>query len=189
MTIQAIDGTKKIVKLENYHLTPVYELRRKVSSYGNIRLIIGETVLEDFDEEGHIMLLCSYPQLHDGATLYQINLPDATCMQVNVNCRYQNSFEQNMLNHTIVHLRVPACFDENFTLGCPGFIQIENPNKFTVQSFVRAMESFGHITIVQTDDGLLSMSRNELLHQDIDAVISTLKCLKDGCTVNISNQW
>ncbi len=189
-TIQAIDGTKKKVELENHCLTPVYELKNKVyNSFGKIRLTFGKTILEDFDEEGHMMLLCSYPQLHDGATLYQINLPDATSIHVHVLC---NASKQNIFNrYTNVKLRVPTHFDENFTMECPRLIHIENPNEFTVQRFISAMENFGTIESVQTNDALESMSRNKLLDPSIpsDAVVSSVKCLEDGCTVKIYDQY
>ena len=169
LTIQTIDGTKKIVELKNNFVTPVYELRSKVSSIDKIRLTISETVLEDFNEEGHIMLLCSYPQLHDGATLYQINLFDA----ISVNCRYQNVPVHNKVNYTKAKLDVPAHLDENVAIGYPPLIHIENPNKFTVQRFIRATENFGRLARVQTNDGQ-NMSRQELSNPSIpssDAVV------------------
>ena len=38
------------------------------------RLTVGNTVLEDWDEEGRIMHLRNYPAIHDGATIYLVQL-------------------------------------------------------------------------------------------------------------------
>ena len=38
------------------------------------RLVVGTTVLEDWDEDGNIMHLYNYPAIHDGATVFLIQL-------------------------------------------------------------------------------------------------------------------
>ncbi len=181
LTIQSIDGTKKIVEIENHFLTPVYELRQKVS-YGNIRLTIGKTILEDFDEEGHMMLLCSYPQLHDGATLYQINLPDA----IRVNCQYRHD-RTFYSEHIKLQRPFDEVLDENFRIERPQFIWIENPKNFTVERFIRAMENFGRISSVQTNYGQQSMSRKDLSYPSTprDAVVSSVKYFDINCRVEL----
>ena len=181
LTIQKIDGAKKIIELENHYHTPVYELRNKVSSYDKIRLTIGETVLEDFDEEGHIMLLCSYPQLHDGATLYQINLPDA----IRVNCEYKQDYT-SYSKHIKLHKPLDEVLHENFRITRPHFICIENPKNFTVQRLVGAMENFGRISGVETNGQC--MSRNELSCLLIlrDAVVSSVKYFDNNCKVELT---
>ncbi len=137
----------------------------------NIRLTIGKTVLEDFDEEGRMMLLCSYPQLHDGATLYQINLPDA----IRVNCEYK--YYDNTSSYKL-HKLLDEVLDEHFTITAhPDFICIENPKTFTVQRFIRAVANFGSIqsiSSVQTNDGQQSISITELSSSPSDAVVSSV---------------
>ena len=68
----------------------------------------------------------------------------------------------NMVNYTNPKLHVPAHFDEHVTMEYPDLICIENPNKFTVQRFIKAMENFGSISSVETTSDGQSMSRNKL---------------------------
>ena len=173
LTIQAIDGTKKKIELRNNCLTPVYELRREVSSYGKIRLIIGETVLKDFDEEGHIMLLCSYPQLHDGATLYQINLPDA----ITIKCQYRIGHPSVACNSDFLHRALERELDEDCTIKRPEFICIENPKNFTIERVFKAMENFGGIQSFQTNDGETRYTSQLRNSSKVTPVVSAIKCV------------
>ena len=84
--VQQLDGTKNSIKLPDINRTPIYKLRELVKEALSIpthqqKLTLGggnnnTIVLEDWDEERGAMAIAHYPSLHDGATLYLVQLTD-----------------------------------------------------------------------------------------------------------------
>ena len=72
--IQPLDGTKTAFELKAHRNTAVFQLKEKISSKLDIlphqqKLTAGTTVLDDWDEDGKVLLLCNYPSIHDGVTI------------------------------------------------------------------------------------------------------------------------
>lgn len=68
-------GRKGAVELPHGPLTPVADLKHQVQKKLSVktyqqRLAVGDEILEDYDHKGQWMLLCNYPAIYDGATLY-----------------------------------------------------------------------------------------------------------------------
>ena len=173
LTIQKIDGTKQIVELENHSCTTVHELRMKVSSADNIRLTHGSTVLEDWDEEGNLMLLCSYPDMHDGATLYQINLTGA----IRIN------YQETQLTLILLGIKQGMSSLERTDVAIPAFIYIEDPSRFTIRRLRKVLESCG------ISEGLRPQQKGHRIQPENpniiapDDPVSSLDFIFDGCTV------
>ena len=168
LAVQKIDGTKETVELENHFLTPVFELRHKVS-HGNakVRLTFGRTILEDWDSEGNMMLLCNYPDLHDGATLYQVNLTGA----IRIHCHHKgSSFGMMKLHDQLDH-----ALHECFTITNPQYIFIEDPDHFTVNRLFNALRNIGKETCTLTE--------NQTRILPSDRAISSVGELYDGCRI------
>ena len=169
LTIQTVDGTKQIVELPNQFFTTIHELRMKVSS-DNIRLTHGSTVLEDWDEEGNLMLLCSYPDMHDGATLYQINLTGA------IRIKYQHSNYDWQMR---LHDDLQNVLDEGFEFIPSRFIFIEDPKRFTVNRLIKVLVNCGLKRSIYDSGG------KELVASDDP--VSSVEFIRDGYTFRYSN--
>ena len=81
MYVKQLDGTKTTVELEDHRNTAIFQLKEKVHSALSIlphqqKLTIGTTVLEDWDEDGKVLLLCNYPSIHDGVTIELVHVTE-----------------------------------------------------------------------------------------------------------------
>ena len=94
ITVQQLDGTKTSIELPDINRTPIYKLRELVKEALSIpthqqKLTLGggsnnTIVLEDWDEEGRAMDIAHYPSLHDGVTLYLVQLTEGIHVKVTV---------------------------------------------------------------------------------------------------------
>ena len=87
ITVQQLDGTKTSIELPDINRTPICKLRELVKEALSIpthqqKLTLmgggnnNAIVLEDLDEEGEAMDIAHYPSLHDGVTLYLVQLTE-----------------------------------------------------------------------------------------------------------------
>ena len=86
--VKQLDGTKTTVELEHHRNSPIPQLKEKVGSALSIlphqhKLTAGTTVLEDWDEDGKVSLLCNYPSIYDGVTIYLV------CLTEGIYVKYQ----------------------------------------------------------------------------------------------------
>ena len=60
--------------LQDHKYAPTFSLKKTGSSTLSIpphqqKLTVGSIVLEDWDEDGNVLLLCNYPSIYDGVTI------------------------------------------------------------------------------------------------------------------------
>ena len=89
--VQQLDGSRKKVTLKNPMTLPIFKLREAVKDVVSVppyqqKLVLGETVLEDWDNEGKKLFVTHYPGFYDGVTLYLIQLTDG----IHVKCDYKH---------------------------------------------------------------------------------------------------
>ena len=85
--VQQLNGSKEKVTLKNPTTLPIFKLREAVRDAVSVpthqqRLVLGETVLEDWDNEGKALLVRDYPGFYDGITLYLIQLTDGIHVKI-----------------------------------------------------------------------------------------------------------
>ena len=88
--VQKFNGSKEKVTLKNPMTLPVFKLREAVKDAVSVpthqqRLVLGETVLEDWDNEGEALLVTHYPGFYDGVTLYLIQLTEGIHVKIALN--------------------------------------------------------------------------------------------------------
>ena len=188
LTVQQINGTKNVIELAKRHFTSVYELRQEISRKETIRLTVGTTILEDWDEEGKLMLLCNYPEVHDGATLYQINLTGAM--------RIKHFFWGHNTNeiHDDVQLKIPSIKYPHID-----HIYIEDPHHFSMKRLMRILRNLGleHGSNIYINGHQVSQKGEIGLHEkpqgketrkpaiiDSEDPISSFDLIYNGCTIH-----
>ena len=135
--IQQLDGTKTAFELEAHRNTAVFQLKEKISSKLHIlphqqKLTIGTIVLDDWDEDGKVLLLCNYPSIHDGVTVYLVCLTEGirvNVARVNVAPHLYEEVSRKLEISTRNLLPFPG--DQN--ISSPEYINIPNPKKFTIR--------------------------------------------------------
>ena len=93
------------------------------------RLTVGTTVLEDWDEEGNIMLLQNYPAVYDGATIYLIQLTEGRIFQTHTYFSPQSCSFQN-ISHKFQAVRI----QHSYPYHMYDYINIPNP-KVSISHF------------------------------------------------------
>ena len=191
LTVQQINGTKNVIELAKRHLTSVYELRQEISCEENIRLTVGTTILEDWDEEGKLMLLCNYPEVHDEATLYQINLTGA------MHIKYKFWGDGAKEIHDDLQLKNPSS-----KIICPHIdhVYIEDPHHFSMKRLMKVFRNLGlerGNNIIYVNGRQVSQKSEICSHEkkqrkktrkpalvDSEDPISSFDSIYDGCTVH-----
>ena len=85
------------------------------------KLTIGTTVLEDWDEEGKVLLLCNYPSIHDGVTIYLVCLTKGIHVKIH---HYSNSDILQISERNVIS------FPKDVFISSPKYINIPNPKNF-----------------------------------------------------------
>ena len=135
--VKQLDGTKTRVVLEDHRNTAIFQLKEKVGSALSIpphqqKLTAGTTVLEDWDEDGKVLLLCNYPSIYDGVTIYLVCLTEGIHVKLRdteVNLELQIS-ERNVIS-----------FPKDLSIRAPKYINIPNPKNFTIKHLRDIMQN------------------------------------------------
>lgn len=118
--------------------TPVFKLRDLIRDKLSIlphqqELTVGSIVLEDWDKDGKVLLLCNYPFIYDGVTIEVVRVTEG------VHVKLSNYDEKKLL-------RISQQFSSSTKLAkiCPPeYINIRNPEEMTVHTLMNIMENCG----------------------------------------------
>ena len=85
LNVQLLNGSQVSVQATGSALTPVVKLKKALRDMTSIppyqqRLVIGKEIMEDYDDQGRLILLWSYPAVYDGATLCLLALSEGICI-------------------------------------------------------------------------------------------------------------
>ena len=175
ITVQQLDGTKTSIKLPDINRTPIYKLRELVKEALSIpthqqKLTLGggsnnTIVLEDWDEKGGAMAISHYPSLHDGATLYLVQLTEGIHVKV-AGIKKQQQY----------------CRDLPNSLLLPNYINIHSPGKLSLRNMLSIMTTLckiysSRVYCQSTGSGVDCYS---------DAPVASVKWIVDGCTLTMT---
>ena len=142
VTLQKFDGTKTPLTFPNPANFPIFNLREAVKDVVSVppqqqKLVLGETVLEDWDNEGEALLVTHYPGFYDGVTLYLIQLTDG--IRVTYDYKHKNirHSERNLSYYTPCSSFSPrtSYYTPSSSHGlimAPEYINIPSPTHFKI---------------------------------------------------------
>ena len=208
ITVQQLNGTKTSIKLPDINRTPIYKLRELVKEALSIpthqqKLTLGggnnnTIVLEDWDEEGRPMAIAHYPSLHDGATLYLVQLTEGIHVKVCIENSRPSlsgiggpipSFQPSQSSQSTLPSTIPLS-----SISLPSYVNIHLPHKFSLNSLNKILSKFD-----QSDTWLLSMTSASQSNKSVycqstgkqfspsDAPVASVKWIVDGCTLTFTD--
>ena len=184
ITVQQLDGTKTSIKLPDINRTPIYKLRELVKEALSIpthqqKLTLGGgtvVVLEDWDEEGGAMAIAHYPSLHDGATLYLVQLTEG----IRVNSQLSRFAEPpsccpSTLPSTISLSPIPL----------PSYVNIHSPSKLSLNSLNKILRKFKSSSAYSD---ILCQSMTGMQFSPSDAPVASVEWIINGCTFRFTKR-
>ncbi len=175
ITVQQLDGTKTSIKLPDINRTPIYKLRELVKEALSIpthhqKLTLGggsnnTIVLEDWDEEGGAMAIAHYPSLHDGATLYLVQLTKGIHVKV-AGIKQQETY----------------CRDLSISILLPNYINIHSPGKLSLKNLLSIIWKLCNIY----SSRVYCQSTGSEVDCYLDAPVVSVKWIVDGCTLTMT---
>ena len=192
ITVQQLNGTKTSIKLPNINRTPIYKLRELVKKALSIpthqqKLTLGggsnnTIVLEDWDEEGRAMAIAHYPSLHDGATLYLVQLTKAIRVKVVVldlpGIRYVKSGDSTSST-------LPSTIPLSSIL-LPSYVNIHLPHKFSLNCLTKIMSNKSGDSYNFHSSVVVYCQSTGKQFSPSDAPVSSVKWIVDGCTLTFT---
>ena len=128
------------LSLKECQSTPVFKLRELIRDKLSIlphqqKLTIGTAVLEDWDEDGKVLLLCNYPSIYDGVTIGLVRVTEG----VHVKLSDYDDKKSLRISQTNV---IPSS-TKPAKICPPEYINIPNPEEMTVHTLMNIMENCG----------------------------------------------
>ena len=214
--VQKLDGAKAPIQLPDHSCTSVMSLREKIRDSLEVptyqqRLMLGETELEDWDEENKPLVLYNYPSVQNGSTIYLIVLTEGI--------HVKKGFSGPQILQRVLPSRRNLCFDlkEKDFIYHPSYVNILNTKGLTLkqlksrlnpdswQTSSRAQMSsmgIGHPSVGIGSSMFFSirpvpkLCLNPLQGSPspqhtveiTDAPVSTVPWITDGCTLYLYNK-
>ena len=195
ITVQQLDGTKTSIKLPDINRTPIYKLRELVKEVLSIpthqqKLTLGggnnnAIVLEDWDEEGGAMAIAHYPLLHDGATLYLVQLTEGIHVNVRIGNTSRSSgigMGQSQSPPSCRPSTVPSTISLS-PIPLPSYVNIYSPSKLSLNSLNKILCNFTSASYVRSDVFCQSTGSQ---FSPSDAPVASVKWIVDGCTLTFT---
>ena len=177
VSIRKNDAANRNIHLTRCENTPVFHLRELVQKEFSIpphqqKLTAGTTVLEDWDEDGKVLLLCNYPSIHDGVTIELCHVTEG--IHVKLEGVYDTTSLKISEKNGLLSKRQKIC--------PPKYINIPNPREMTVRMLGNIMTNCGLKVGGQifSNCSVISIS---------NAQICDTKLIKDGCMLGIKKSY
>ena len=182
IVVQQFPCTKIELVISNPRYTTVHSLKSEIQAELSVpthqqKLLVGDIVLEEWDEDGKIMLLANYPTIFAGATISVVKLTDGIQMKHNV-AKFTESLklevsEQNAVD-TPTHINVsPSSYNVSSIRYC---IDVHCTQEITIEKIYRIIENIKGCKIGQLYLDGVFITRSS-------ATLDTLKP-KTGCTLS-----
>ena len=138
VSIHKNEDAKEYIRLDSGRYTPVFHLRELVQKEFSIpphqqKLTIGSTVLEDWDEDGKVLLLCNYPSIYDRVTIELVHVTEG--IHVKLEC-VNGTISLKISEKNGILSKEPKIFP-------PKYINILNPRKTSVCMLGNIMKNCG----------------------------------------------
>ena len=137
VSIHKNDATKRNIHLTSCQYTPVFHLRELIQKKFSIpphqqKLTAGTTVLEDWDEDGKVLLLCNYPAIHDGVTIELVRVTNGVYVKLS-----------DVDDGTSLEKSEKGLLSKKQKICPPKYINILNPREMTVRMLGNIMTNCG----------------------------------------------
>ena len=173
ITVQQLDGTKTSIKLPDINRTPIFKFRELVNEVLSIpthqqKLTLGggsniTIELEDWDEKGKAMAIAHYPSLHDGVTLYLVQLTEGIHVKVG-------------------GVKQKRQYSRDLSISLPKYINIHSPGKLSLKKLRSIMWK---LCDIYSSTLYCKSTGNEVLCYS-DAPVASVKWIVDGCTLTMT---
>ena len=199
--VQQLDGSKKILHLQNLALTAIYELRELVHDALSVstcqqRLSVCDTILEDWDEDGRLLLVRNYPEIFDGATVYLVCLTEGIRVNLSITSRYDIYMARYDMSMAASrnNLHPSTTFTRKFFP--PSYINICNVKEMMLSRLIKivavceACKVFGdnYSALYEVSSSSRSHGIGYFDSDRGDTNVSSIAWLVDGCTISIYAQ-
>ena len=179
ISIHKNDATKRNIHLMSCQYTPVFHLRELVNEKFSIpphqqMLKFGTTVLEDWDEDGKVLLLCNYPSIHDGVTIELVNVTMGVNMYVKLS---------DVDDGTSLEISEKGLLSNRHKICPPKYINIPSPGKMTARMLGNIMTNCGLIVRDQIFCSSLSSCNSFPIS---NTRICYIKLISNGCVLGAS---
>ena len=182
--VKQLDGTKTTVELEDHRNTAIFQLKEKVGYELHIhsyqqKLTAGTTVLEDLDEDGKVLLLCNYPFIYDGVTIYLVCLTEGIHVKIRDNSDKLQISERNVIS-----------FPKDQNIYAPKYINIPNPKTMTIKHLSDIIQNCTYgkcpgdaITIYVPYSPVTTSRRGRI--EVSDNPVSSAELIVNGCSLRV----
>ena len=172
------------ITLPEFGMTPVFKLRDIICNKFSIlpknqNITIGETILDDWDEENKPLLLRNYPSIHDGATIHLEKTRGLRFQPMTIKVRSTSS---NILIPSSRNLSFPVLPSEKIVP--PSSINIHYPDKMTKSTLVEIVRQCENKTTCHDLYIIQNFFTRELERYGNNCTINQMKDLHDGCEVS-----
>ena len=183
--IQQLDGTKTAFELEAHRNTAVFQLKEKISSKLHIlphqqKLTAGTTVLDDWDEDGKVLLVCNYPSIHDGVTIYLV------CLTEGIRVNVAHHLCKEVIRKLEISTRNLLPFPGDQNISPPKYINIPNPKKFTIRHLANIKSNFsehyGRGMQISNQDPWMGLQKSSLI-EITDKPVCSEQLISDNVTI------
>ena len=172
---------EKSIALSDCQFTPIFTLRKLIEEKIPVpshqqELTAGTTVLEDWDKNGKVLLLCNYPSIYDGVT---IELEDVT-EGIHVKLSGVDNEPLKISPKNVI-------IQKNPQIPPPNYINIPNPGEMTVRMLMNIMKNCG-----LSGEEIYKQSAISSDHIPIsDKPISSVKLISNGCVLTTTkpSRW
>ena len=178
VSIHKNDATKRNIHLPSCQNTPVFHLRELVEEQFSIlphqqKLTVGTTVLEDWDEDGKVLLLCNYPAIYDGVTIELVHVTEGIHVKL-ADVGDGTSLKKSEKN---------GILSKEPKICPPKYINIPNPREMTVCMLGNIMTNCGLKVRGQIFNNSLFKDNSISISNDR---ICDINLISDGCVLGAS---
>ena len=193
VVLQRLSGARNILTVDSQspQSTTVHFLRELVETKLSIptyqqKLVVGDIILEDWDEQGNVMLLANYPKIHDGATMYVAQLTEGIKVMHNLvanNVRVQAKVSGNSAIDLPpeVDIYPSQCLSlvKPSTATCTkNYINIPSTQEFSIEKLYKILENFSKSNLKELFVGRVQIVRST-------AMLNTFKStVVHECTIS-----
>ena len=171
---------KGIVSLPKFGRTPVFDLRDIIHKEFSIlpknqKIMIGHTVLEDWDDEGRPLLLRNYPAIHDGATIQLEEIKGKSIKVKSGNTRLTPSKDG-------LTFSVPS--SEQAYVNPPSTINIYATDDKVLKKMVKVVSKCEG----RSSDHLYTSKKSVILRKETKSEVKKMADIKDGCHITTDSK-
>ena len=189
--VQQLDGSKKILHLQNLALTAIYELRELVHDALSVstcqqRLTVCDTILEDWDEDGSLLLVRNYPEIFDGATVYLVCLTEGIRGNLSITRRHNMFMAASPKN---LHPSTTSTAE----FYPPSYINICNVKEMMLSRLIKILavcegNRYHYSALYEVSSSSISPGIAYFDSDHKDTNVASIAWLVDGCTISVNEQ-